>query len=107
FDTSWATNDFEKQIGQPVFENWEVKEYVEGSSWTMFVKGVHYETVKEYAGSLQSYGFAVNIDENDGFDGLAYIYKADNASGYHCRLVFEAVSADGNGNFMLEISKGE
>ena len=42
FDASWASNDFEKQIGQPMFENWEVKEYVEGSSWTMFVKGVHY-----------------------------------------------------------------
>ena len=105
FDTSWAGNEFERQLEQPSFEKWEVKEFVEGESWRIFVQDVHYNVAKEYANDLRSFGFAVNEEENDGYSGLAYIFEADNVSGYHANLVFEAGDPSGMGSFSLKISK--
>lgn len=105
FDNSWASNEFEQQIALPAFENWEVREYTEGSSWRIFVQNVHYDTAKEYGGMLQSYGFQQNVQENDNFNGLAYIYEADNTAGYHCNLIFEAGDRNGMGSFSLALSK--
>lgn len=105
FDASWASNEFESQIAKPEFESWEVRAHTEGQSWEIFVQDVHYDTVKEYANDLRSYGFAINESENDGFSGLAYIFEADNEGGYHAKLTFEAGDADGNGSFSLKISK--
>lgn len=105
FDTSWAGNEFERQLEQPPFEKWEVKEFVEGESWRIFVQDVHYNVAKEYANDLRSFGFTVNEEEKDGYSGLAYIFEADNASGYHAKLVFEAGDPSGMGSFSLKISK--
>ena len=105
FDTSWASNEFESQLAEPEFENWKVSSYIDGQSWEIFVQAVHYDTVKAYAADLRSYGFADNESENDGFNGLAYIFEADNENGYHAKIVFEAGDRDGNGSFTLKISK--
>ena len=105
FDDSWASNEFEQQIALPSFENWEIKEYSEGSSWRIFVQDVHYDAVKEYSGMLQSYGFQQNVEEQDDYGGLAYIYEADNAAGYHCKLIFEAGDRNGMGSFSLALSR--
>lgn len=105
FDNSWASNEFEQQIALPSFEKWEIKEYNEGSSWRIFVQDVHYDAVKEYSSMLQSYGFLQNAEEQDDYGGLAYIYEADNASGYHCKLIFEAGDRNGMGSFSLSLSK--
>ena len=105
FDTSWASNEFESQLAEPEFENWKVSSHIEGQSWEIFVQAVHYNTVKAYAADLRSYGFADNESENDGFNGLAYIFEADNENGYHAKIIFEAGDRDGNGSFTLKISK--
>ena len=105
FDTSWADNEFAGQIAKPAFETWNVGSYTQGQSWEMFVQEVYYSAAKAYAAELRSYGFTKNENENDGFNGLAYIFEADNADGYHIKLVFEAGDKDGKGSFSVEISK--
>lgn len=106
FDNSWATNEFELQLGEPEFETWEVKGYTEGESWSIFVTEVTYDDVKSYASALRSYGFSLNEEERDNYGGLGYVFEADNANGYHAELYFEAVYSDTlKGSFSLEISK--
>lgn len=97
FDTSWATNEF---------ETWEVKGFTEGSSWKIFVTEVYYGDVKNYADALRSYGFHLNEEERDNYNGLGYVFCADNENGYRAELYFEAVYSDTlKGSFSLEISK--
>jgi len=106
FDSSWADNEFAMQIAQPAFENWNVKNFTEGESWSIFVKDVNYNTVKDYADSLRSYGFNINEEVNDSYKGLGYVFEAENAEGYHAELYFEAAFSDTlNGSFSLKISK--
>lgn len=105
FDNSWASNEFEQQLTQPDFADWSVAEYTEGTSWTIFVKGEHYAAVKAYADQLRTCGFDRNEAEGDQYEGLAYTFEADNAAGYHARLVFEAINTEGIGNFQLTLSK--
>lgn len=106
FDTSWATNEFELQIAEPEFETWEVKGFTEGRSWKIFVTEVYYGDVKNYADALRSYGFHLNEEERDNYNGLGYVFCADNENGYRAELYFEAVYSDTlKGSFSLEISK--
>ena len=105
FDNGWASNDFEMQLPEPTFEVWEVSQYVEGSSWRVDANRAEYGAVKAYADALRGAGFSNAVDENDGFDGLAYIFKADNDAGYHVELIFEADNQQGLGHAALELTK--
>ncbi len=105
FDSTWASNEFEQQIGGPVFADWEKGNYIEGASWEMEVRNINYDAVKKYAEELQSYGFCFNEKESDDYDGLAYRLEADNANGYHIEWVFEAISLEKVGHALLIISK--
>lgn len=105
FDTNRASNEFEQQIAEPEFESWEVKEFTEGSSWSIFVPEIYYEDVKAYTDDLRSYGFNINEDEKDSYGGLGYLFAAYNESGYFVEMHFEAHYADTLiGRLSLEIS---
>lgn len=105
FDSSWASNEFEMQIPKPTFDEWEVSEYVEGSQWRVDANRAYYEVVKDYAAYLQDAGFSLNVEEDDSFEELAYIFRADNQAGYHLSLIYEADNQEGMGHAALSLSK--
>ena len=71
FDTSWASNEFEKLIPQPPFTGWTAKQ-TDDSTYEMEAAGVnapdydgsYYETFEAYAKSLETYGFKVTGEFN-------------------------------------------
>lgn len=100
FDTSWASNDFEKLIPQPPFEGWSGEETsknvyeMETSQANADGSGTYYDTWAEYIQTLSDCGFTVQGDaySAEGTDGNGNMVKLQCGDGYAWITIIKAAA---------------
>lgn len=104
FDTSWAGNEFERQIPEIPFDNWSAGEAHDENAYLIKAKDVLYTDVREYGELLTACAFTRNLWVADESEGIEYRLSADNESGYSISYDFNAYSYDEPITGLLDIT---
>ena len=106
FDTSWASNEYEKLIPQPPFEGWtgEMKGEnvyeISTSQANADGSGAYYEIFQNYLNSLETYGFSIDgeVYSCAGFDEFGNEFEFKCGDGWAWITFYPVENVSGGGS---------